>query len=147
MHIADGVIKWLVVEDDRLRGVELAEGHRVPRSAVFVFPGMVPHDALLTGLGCEMDEDGWVITDASGRTGVFGMWAVGIVADRRAQVVTAACMGSAAAIAINHDLVDKEVARAVEDRRTVWWSSRGTGPGDAARLGGSCVRCDPRAGV
>lgn len=119
VHIADGVIKWLVVDDDRLCGVELAEGHVVPRSAVFVFPRMVPHDAQLTGLGCEMDEDGWVITDASGRTGVFGVWAVGNVADRRAQVVTAAGMGSAAAISINHDLVDEEVARAVEDYRAM----------------------------
>jgi thioredoxin reductase len=118
VHIADGVIKRLVVEDDRLRGVELAEGQVVPRGAVFVLPRMVPHDALLTGLGCKTDEDGWAITDASGRTGVFGVWAVGNVADRRAQVVTAAGMGSAAAIAINHDLVDEEVVRAVEDRRT-----------------------------
>ena len=60
------------------------------------------------------DEDGWVITDASGRTSVPRVWAAGNVADPRAQVVTAAGMGSAAAIAINHDLVDEEVARAVK---------------------------------
>jgi thioredoxin reductase len=118
VHIADGVIKWLVVEDDRLRGVELAEGRVVPRSAVFVFPRMVPRDALLTGLGCEKDENGWVTTDASGRTSVFGVWAAGNVTDPRAQVITAAGMGSAAAFAINHDMVDEEVARAVEPRRT-----------------------------
>jgi thioredoxin reductase len=78
----------------------------------------VPRDALLTGLGCEKDENGWVTTDASGRTSVFGVWAAGNVTDPRAQVITAAGMGSAAAFAINHDMVDEEVARAVEPRRT-----------------------------
>ncbi|WP_438484846.1 NAD(P)/FAD-dependent oxidoreductase [Streptomyces sp. S186] len=118
IRIAEGVIKQLVVADDRLSGVELSQGQVVPRSAVFVFPRMVPHDALLTGLGCERDENGWVITDRTGRTSEFGVWAVGNVADSRAQVVTAAGMGSAAAIAINHDLVQEEVERAAEDRRT-----------------------------
>ncbi|MFE6690924.1 hypothetical protein ACFVFQ_31190 [Streptomyces sp. NPDC057743] len=53
---------WLVIEDDRLRGVELAEGRVVPRTAVYV----VPRDALLTELGCARNEDGWVSTDPSG---------------------------------------------------------------------------------
>ncbi|RGC65213.1 Thioredoxin reductase [Micromonospora sp. MW-13] len=118
VHVADGVIKQLVVDDDRLRGVELTEGHVVPRNAVFVFPRMLPHDALLTGLGCEKDENDWVTTDRSGRTSVSGVWAAGNVTDPRAQVITAAGMGSAAAIAINHDLVDEDVRRAVENHRT-----------------------------
>jgi thioredoxin reductase len=85
--------------------VELAGGQVVLRRAVFVVPRMLPHDGLLTGLGCTKDGDGWVITDASGRTSVpRGVWAAGNVADPRAQVVTAAGVGSAAAIAINHDL-------------------------------------------
>ncbi|RMI36585.1 NAD(P)/FAD-dependent oxidoreductase [Actinomadura harenae] len=115
--ILDGRVRWLVVDGDRLRGVELAEGRVVPRRAVFVFPRMVPHDALLTGLGCERSADGWVVTDASGRTGVPGVWAAGNVRDPRAQAVTAAGQGAAAAFAINHDLVDEEAERAVEDYR------------------------------
>ncbi|MFJ9448561.1 FAD-dependent oxidoreductase [Kitasatospora sp. NPDC101235] len=61
---------------------------------------MVPRDALLFGLGCERDESGWVTTDRTGRTSVPGVWAVGNVADPRAQVVTAAGAGSAAAFGI-----------------------------------------------
>ncbi|ANZ13538.1 NAD(P)/FAD-dependent oxidoreductase [Streptomyces noursei] len=118
VRIAEGLIKQLVVDEDRLRGVELAEGHIVPRSVVFLFPRMVPNDALLTDLGCEKNEGGWVVTDTTGRTNVFGVWAVGNVTDPRAQVVTAAGMGSAAAIAINHDLLQEDVERAVEDHDT-----------------------------
>ncbi|AJC60052.1 FAD dependent oxidoreductase [Streptomyces sp. 769] len=117
VRIAEGTVKRLVVDDDRLRGVELAEGHVVPRAAVFVFPRMVPHDTLLTALGCARNEDGWVRTDTSGRTSVPGVWAAGNVADPRAQVVTAAGMGAAAAFALNLDLVEEDVERAVAERR------------------------------
>ena len=124
VRIVDGVVRRLVVDGDRLRGVELAEGQVVARGAVFVFPRMVAHDTLLTGLGCDKDDNGWVTTDPSGRTSVPGVWAAGNVADPRAQVLTAAAMGSAAAIAINHDLVDEEVAQAVEHHRTARAPSR-----------------------
>lgn len=74
---ARGIV--VVTDGDRLRGVELAEGHVVPCSAVFVFPHMAPHDTLLTGLGRERGPNGWVTTDDAGRTSVFGVWAVGNV--------------------------------------------------------------------
>jgi thioredoxin reductase len=124
VRIVDGVVRRLVVDGDRLRGVELSEGEVVARGAVFVFPRMVAHDTLLTGLGCDKDDNGWVTTDPSGRTSVPRVWAAGNVADPRAQVLTAAAMGSAAAIAINHDLVDEEVAQAVEHHRTARAPSR-----------------------
>ncbi|MGP3637736.1 NAD(P)/FAD-dependent oxidoreductase [Streptomyces sp. 24-1644] len=118
VRVTDGTVKRLVVDEDRLRGVELAEGRVVVRSTVFVAPRMVPRDGLLTGLGCERDKNGWVITDRSGRTSAPGVWAVGNVADPRALVVTAAGMGAAAGFAINHHLVDEDTERAVADRRT-----------------------------
>ena len=46
------------------------------------------------------------MTDADGRTSVAGVWVAGNVANPRAQVITAAGEGSAAAIAINADLVE-----------------------------------------
>lgn len=119
VRIFDGTVKRLVVDRDRLRAVELVEGRLVPRDAAFVFPRMVPNDGLLTGLGCATGEDGRVVTDATGRTSVSGVWAAGNVADPRAQVVTAAGMGSAAAIALNHDLLDEEVDRALEEHRAL----------------------------
>ncbi|MFD5193846.1 NAD(P)/FAD-dependent oxidoreductase [Streptomyces sp. NPDC058357] len=113
--VAEGTVKRLVTDGDRLRGVELVEGHVVPRRAVFVFPHMVPSDALLVGLGCERDPNGWVTTDTAGRTSVFGVWAVGNVSDAKALVITAAGQGAAAAFALNHDLVAEDVERAVKD--------------------------------
>ena len=50
------------------------------------------------------------VVDGTGRTSVTGVWAAGNAADPRAQVITAAGQGSAAAIAINADLVREDVA-------------------------------------
>nr|WP_242454485.1 NAD(P)/FAD-dependent oxidoreductase [Bailinhaonella thermotolerans] len=117
VRLVEGTVKGLITGDDRLRGVELADGTAVPRDAVFVFPRMVPQSRLFTDLGAEADEDGWVVADPAGRTTVPGLWAIGNVADRRAQVITAAGQASAAAIALNHDLLEEDVARAVEAAR------------------------------
>ena len=114
IRIVTGEVTRLVVESDRLTGVELADGRIVERTAVFVRPGIHPHpDGLLAGLGCEMDQTGFVKVDATGRTTSPGVWAAGNVADPRAQVITAAGAGSAAAIAINANLVQAEADRAL----------------------------------
>ncbi|MEV5412927.1 NAD(P)/FAD-dependent oxidoreductase [Thermopolyspora sp. NPDC052614] len=111
--IIDAPVARLVVEDDHLSGVELTSGEIVPRSAVFVRPRFVPNDDLLTSLGCTTHDSGWVVVDATGRTSVDGIWAAGNAVNPRAQVITAAGEGSAAAIAINNSLVDEDVSIAV----------------------------------
>jgi thioredoxin reductase len=113
VRIVRGEVARLVVEDDRLSGIELADGRVIGRSAVFVRPAVVPHaDGLLSGLGCEVDGGGFAVVDAAGRTSAPGVWAAGNVADPRAQVITAAGAGAAAAIALNADLVREDVERA-----------------------------------
>jgi len=109
-----GNVSRLVIEGDRLAGVELTDGRVVARTAVFVRPGIHPHpDGLLAGLGCDVDDSGFVITDGMDRTSNPGVWAAGNVADPRAQVITAAGAGSAAAISINNDLVEADTDCAV----------------------------------
>jgi thioredoxin reductase len=113
VRIAEGVATQVLTEDDRLRGVEL-DGDRIVRcEALFVPPRFVPNNDLLVGLGCELDEEGWPTIDGNGLTSIAGVWVAGNVADARAQVVTAAGEGSAAAIAINADLVEDDVRNAV----------------------------------
>jgi thioredoxin reductase len=113
--IVDGTVKRVLIEDDRLCGVELHDGRRVSRAALFVPPIFVPNNDLLVTLDCDIDDAGWVVTDGTGRTSSPGVWVAGNVANPRAQVITAAGEGSAAAIAINADLVDQDVRNAVHD--------------------------------
>lgn len=115
--VVDSPVARLVVEDDHLTGVELESGRTVPRAAVFVRPRFVPNDGLLAALGCTTHDNGWIATDTTGRTSVPGVWAAGNAVNPRAQVITAAGEGSAAAIAVNNDLVDEDISIAVTNVR------------------------------
>jgi thioredoxin reductase len=108
--VIDGIVDRLVVVDDRLDAVQLADGRSFPRAAVFIRPLLhARRDGLIEPLGCEVDDSGFARVDGVGRTTTPGVWAVGNAANPRAQVITAAGEGSAAAIAINTDLVEEDV--------------------------------------
>lgn len=112
--IVEGDVERLVVDDDRLTGVALADGRYVPRTAVFVRPEFEGNNLLVRGLGAQTDRAGWPVVDPTGLTTVPGVWVAGNAANPRAQVITAAGEGSAAAIAINNDLTDEDVRDALE---------------------------------
>ncbi len=129
VHVVPGAIERLVIEDDRMAGVALDDGRVIPRVAVFIRPVNVPHpDRLLAGLGCDLDGAGFPIVDGAGRTSTVGVWAAGNVVDPRFQVITSAGAGSAAAIAINADLVREDVEQALGSRSDAAGSSSSDGP-------------------
>jgi thioredoxin reductase len=110
IEVVDGTVERLVVEDDRLRAVQLAGGRAVAREAIFIRPTLranLDNPAVL--LGCELRDDGLVHTDRDGRTSIPGVWAAGNSTNPRAQVITAAGEGSAAGIAINTELVRSDI--------------------------------------
>ena len=111
--IVEGTVRRLVTQDGHLSGVEMADGALVPRGALFVPPRFVPNNTLLSGLGCEMDDAGWVVLDGTGQASVRGVYVAGNLANPRAQVITAASEGSAAAAAINADLVEEDIRESV----------------------------------
>lgn len=111
--VVGGEVTRLLMREGRLTGVQLADGHVVHRSAVFIRPRNLPHaDGLLAALGCAADAAGFPVVDASGQTSVAGAWAAGNVVNPRAQVITAAGDAAAAAMAINAALIADDVARA-----------------------------------
>ena len=115
--VVEGAVAGLQTTDDRLTGVQMDDGRVIHRGAVFVRPRLVPNIDLLVALGCAVDAKGWVVADATGATTVPGIWVAGNASNARAQVITAAGEGSAAAIALHADLVDEDVDRAVLDLR------------------------------
>ena len=115
IQVVDGVIAELSVVSDRLDAVRLSDGNSVARAALFMRPDLHPRDsALLKSLGIEVDASGFPKTDATGRTTAPGVWVAGNASNPRAQVITAAGEGSAAAIDINNDLVERDVRDAFE---------------------------------
>jgi thioredoxin reductase len=113
VHVVDGLVARLSVSDDRLDAVLLTDGRAIPRAAIFIRPALrPPNDGLIQSLGCEVDESGFVLVDETGRTSVAGVWAAGNTSNPRAQVITAAGEGSAAAIALNAHLVEEDARSA-----------------------------------
>lgn len=105
-----GKVDSLVVQNDRLTGVRLADGSVVPRTAIAVAPRFVARSALLASLGVEsvphpMGVGEHVEADLVGQTTVPGVYVAGNVNDLMAQVVMAAAAGVKAAAAINGDLL------------------------------------------
>lgn len=117
VEVRRGTVTELVVEQDRLAGVRLADGTTVACEALVVSPSVAPRDDVLTALGAERDPRGLARVDATGRTSVPGVHAAGNVVDPTLQVVGAAAAGSAAGIALNADLVEEDVAHAVAAHR------------------------------
>jgi thioredoxin reductase len=117
IRVVDGAVERLSIVDDRLAAVQLADGRSIPRAAVFIRPAVRPHeDGLLASLGCELDEAGFALVDPTGATSVPGVWVAGNAGDPRAQVITAAGEGSAAAIALNAHLLAEDVRSARSDQ-------------------------------
>ena len=115
--VVDGEVVRFSIVDDRLDAVELKDGRAFPRTAVFMRPTLhgTSRD-LAESLGCETDDDGFIRADATGGSSVPGVWAAGNASNPRAQVITAAGEGSAAAIALNTDLVEEDVRQARDGR-------------------------------
>ncbi|WP_055491328.1 NAD(P)/FAD-dependent oxidoreductase [Streptomyces sp. TP-A0356] len=112
VRIVPGVVAGLVVEDDRLTGVRLADGSTHARSVVFVAPRFVPRTQLLERLGAEVRETPFgtaPVVDETGRTTVPGVWAVGNATLVTQQVVNSAAGGGLAAATLNNELVFEDL--------------------------------------
>jgi len=116
VQIAEGEVTEIVSDANGVRSVERDGNPSISRDALFVGPLFVPSGGLLASLGCDVDEQGWVITDRTGKTSVDGVWAAGNIVDPTAQLINAAAAGSAAAIAMNNQyLVPSDTRKALEN--------------------------------
>ncbi|MFE6409611.1 NAD(P)/FAD-dependent oxidoreductase [Streptomyces sp. NPDC057837] len=117
VDVVPGEVAELVVEDDRLTGVRLADGSAHARSVLFAAPRPVPQTGLLERLGAELHETpfgAYPVVDATGLTTVPGVWAAGNAIGFAEQVVHAASGGYRAASAIVGDLLMTDLDAAVQ---------------------------------
>ncbi|KUJ54178.1 NAD(P)/FAD-dependent oxidoreductase [Streptomyces sp. MI02-2A] len=106
--VVPGEVAELVVDDDRLTGVRLADGTAHDRSVLFVAPRPVPQIGLFERLGAELNETpfgSYPVVDERGQTTVPGLWAAGNAGGFAEQVVNAASRGYRAGAAINGELL------------------------------------------
>ena len=88
----------LIGERGDLRGLELSGGRVLPTSLVFFSLAHVPRTDLPASLGCEIDEEGYVVVDREGQTSVRGVYAAGDLTPGLQLVQCAAAGGAVAGV-------------------------------------------------
>jgi thioredoxin reductase len=106
-------VERFVAHDGRLTAIELAGRPPLERDALFFFVGLEPRTALAAGLGCALDDGGFVIAaDQDRATSVDRVYAVGNCVDPKQNVPMATGDGARAAVAVNARLVSEGVLQA-----------------------------------
>ncbi|MFF3191775.1 NAD(P)/FAD-dependent oxidoreductase [Streptomyces misionensis] len=108
VEVVPGEVAGLVVADDRLTGVRLADGTVHDRAVLYTAPRPVPRNELFVRLGAELRETpfgAYPVIDERGLTTVPGLWAAGNASGFAEQVVNAASRGYRAGSAINGELL------------------------------------------
>lgn len=110
----------LIVEDDRLAGVEVEGGDVIAVDALFTTPILRANQEFLDPLGLELERSmlgGFLRADRAGRTSHPRVWAVGNVTRPAETVPMVIAAGAAAGAAVNMDLIDEEFELALASRR------------------------------
>ncbi|MFF5480391.1 NAD(P)/FAD-dependent oxidoreductase [Streptomyces sp. NPDC012935] len=112
VNVVPGAVAEVVIEDDRLTGVGLADGTVHSREVLFVAPHAVPQTGLLEKLGADLQETpfgSYPVVDPTGLTSVPGVWAVGNAMGFGEQVVNAAAGGYRAGATINGEMLMTDI--------------------------------------
>jgi thioredoxin reductase len=111
-----------------LHAVRLADGREIPAQMVFFSYGHRPRADLALGLGCRVDEEGYVVVDRDGVTTTSGVYAAGDLTAGYQLVQRAAASGAAAGLSAALSLTGErssglapapppDIAREAEDLR------------------------------
>ena len=97
------------VAGSEVQGINLANGTRIPATALYLHPDQVPSGPLVAQLGLEMTESGHVQVDQMGKTSLPRVWACGDMAIPKMQAISmATSQAFATAAMINMNLVVDE---------------------------------------
>jgi thioredoxin reductase (NADPH) len=89
--------KQVIVKNNKVSGLELADGKVLPADGVFVFVGTIPNGRL-DGSRVKLDQQGYVITDENLMTNVSGVFAAGDVRSGNVKQIAVA-VGEGATVA------------------------------------------------
>jgi thioredoxin reductase len=111
-------VERFVAQDGRLTAIELTGRTPLERDALFFNVGLEPRTALAAGLGCALDEGGFVIAAEQDRqTTVDRVYAAGNCVDPMQNVPLAIADGARAALAVNVRLVGEGVLQPLAGAR------------------------------
>ncbi|MGB3769721.1 MAG: bifunctional NAD(P)/FAD-dependent oxidoreductase/class I SAM-dependent methyltransferase [Rhodococcus sp. (in: high G+C Gram-positive bacteria)] len=122
VEIVEDKVTGVVIRDDRLGAVSLADDTEVPLDALAVGMRFAARSDLLASLGVALAEHPsgmgeYVDVDPTGATSVDGIWAAGNVSDPSATVIAATAQGSLVGAHVNTSLIADDTDRALEAHR------------------------------
>ncbi|QHW31084.1 NAD(P)/FAD-dependent oxidoreductase [Paenibacillus rhizovicinus] len=103
--VCDSAIRTIESIDGMVRRVVLADGTAISCTGIFFGPQLIAGSDLPQALGCRVTEAGTVVADPFGKTNVPGIYSAGDAATELYQAITAASLGSLAAVGINNELL------------------------------------------
>ncbi|MGA0555425.1 NAD(P)/FAD-dependent oxidoreductase [Larkinella sp. VNQ87] len=108
IRIIETPIAAIQHQSGQLQAVQLADDTTVPLVALYAHSELRQSNDLAEQLGCKLDDLGFVVVDAMGKTTVPGVFAAGDAHTMLRQVVVAASNGLKAAAMISKELIDEE---------------------------------------
>ncbi len=133
--VRDERVTRLDGRDGKLERVVLADGSAMSRAALFLVAGQREQSDLAKQLGCELNADGIIVTDAHEVTRVPGVYAAGDASVGEQMVVVAAAQGAIAATKIHFSLWEEDLRarRSRPPHRSSSGSGSAPGRGAASR--------------
>ncbi|GAA1324992.1 NAD(P)/FAD-dependent oxidoreductase [Leucobacter albus] len=120
--IVDGQVSAVARTDAGALAIAHGGSDSSEHDCAFVAPLFSPRSEAFEGLGlARVGESPWIEAGPTGRTSVGGVWVAGNLANPRAQVITAAGEGSAAAIDMAGYLLEHDLGRAVNGEPASWY--------------------------
>ncbi|GKS12651.1 hypothetical protein YDYSY3_36510 [Paenibacillus chitinolyticus] len=103
--VFDSTIARIESTGGMVEQVVLEDGSAIPCKGIFFAPKLAAGSDLSREIGCRMTEGGSVVADPFGKTNVPGVFSAGDAATEMYQAITAASLGSLAAVGINYELL------------------------------------------
>nr|WP_106779258.1 NAD(P)/FAD-dependent oxidoreductase [Lysinibacillus timonensis] len=105
IQIISEQVKNLIGDDGYLQKIEFVSGKTINRSGGFVVPSFYRPNQFAEKLGCEVEENGAVVTDGFGRTTEKNIYIAGETEKSGpSSLIISAADGNKAAVAVNTDL-------------------------------------------
>ncbi|MFD0681953.1 MULTISPECIES: NAD(P)/FAD-dependent oxidoreductase [unclassified Paenibacillus] len=109
--VFDSPIQLVESNDGMVQQVVLEDGKKIACTGIFFRPKLIAGSNLPQEIGCQITEAGTVIVDNFGKTNVPGVFSAGDAASQLYQAITAASLGSLAAVGINNELNEEAWSR------------------------------------
>ncbi|MBK9105515.1 MAG: NAD(P)/FAD-dependent oxidoreductase [Saprospiraceae bacterium] len=105
IQIVETAIEKLNHTNGQLESILFKDGHSSPLKALYAPRPFEQHCSIPEAMGCELNEDGYIKTDALQKTTVDGIYACGDNASRMRTVANAVSTGTTAGMLLNKEIV------------------------------------------